>query len=163
MNIRPVNLDDAAKVAEIYNYYILNSPQTFETEALTEEEMQQRIVEITEKYPYLVAEDNGEIYGYAHATHFKFREAYEYSAEVLIYVKNEAKQRGIGTELYLKLFKELAETNIHTLIAGISLPNEASIRFHERLGFSKVAHFKEIGYKLGRWIDVGYWELINRL
>ena len=65
--------------------------------------------------------------------------------------------------MYLKLFRELAETDIHALIAGIPLPNEAGIRFHERLGFSKVAHFKEIGYKLGRWVDVGFWELINRI
>ncbi len=163
MNIRPATLNDAAQIAEIYNYYILNSHQTFETDPLTGEEMEKRIMEISEQYPYLVAEENDEIVGYAYAARFRFREAYKYSAEVSIYVKNETKQKGIGTEMYLKLFKELAETDIHALVAGISLPNEAGIRFHERLGFSKVAHFKEIGYKLGRWVDVGFWELINRI
>ena len=162
MNIRPVTQEDAAQVAEIYNYYIKNTHQTFETEALSADEMQARIAEIVEDYPYLVAEENGEIYGYAFAAQFKMRQAYEFSAEVSIYVKADAKQRGIGTLLYTKLFDELADTDIHTLIAGISLPNDTSIRFHEKKGFSKVAHFREVGYKLGRWIDVGYWELLNR-
>lgn len=161
MNIRPINLEDAAQIAEIYNYYILNTHQTFETEALSAEEMQRRVAEVSGKYPYLVAEENGEIYGYAYADRFKLRRAYAYSAEVSIYVKNEAKQKGIGTQLYEKLFEDLKETDIHAIMAGISLPNDASIKFHQKLGFSKVAHFREVGYKLGRWIDVGYWELIN--
>jgi L-amino acid N-acyltransferase YncA len=161
MNIRSVNLEDAAQIAEIYNYYIKNTHQTFETEALSADEMQTRISEISEDYPYLVAEEDGEIYGYAYAAQFKMRQAYEFSAEVSIYVKNDAKQKGIGTRLYEKLFEELKETDIHALIAGISLPNDPSVKFHQKLGFSKVAHFREVGYKLGRWVDVGYWELIN--
>lgn len=163
MNIRKVELDDAAQIAEVYNYYIQNTHQTFETEPLSADEMRERIAEIIEKYPYVVAEEDGEIWGYAYATQFKLRQAYAYSAEVSIYVKNAAKQKGIGTQLYEKLFDELAETNIHAMVAGISLPNDASVKFHEKLGFTKVAHFRQIGYKLGRWVDVGYWELINRL
>lgn len=163
MNIRKVDLEDAAQIAEVYNYYIQNTHQTFETEPLSAEEMRERIAEIVEKYPYVVAEEDGEIWGYAYATQFKLRQAYAYSAEVSIYVKNAAKQKGIGTRLYEKLFDELAETNIHAMVAGISLPNDASVKFHEKLGFTKVAHFRQIGYKLGRWVDVGYWELINRL
>ena len=161
MNIRPVNLADAAQIAEVYNYYIQKTHHTFETESLGAEEMQKRISEVTENYPYLVAEEYGEIYGYAYATQFKLRQAYAFSAEVSIYVKNAAKQKGIGTELYMQLFDELADTDIHAVFAGISLPNDASVRFHEKLGFSKVAHFREVGYKLGRWVDVGYWEFIN--
>jgi len=162
MEIRNANLTDAAQVAEIYNYYIKNTHQTFETESISAEEMRERIVEISQDFPFLVAEDDGEIYGYAYAAQFKLRQAYEYSAEVSIYVKNEAKQRGIGKLLYLKLFDLLSETDIHAIMAGIALPNEASVIFHEKLGFSKVAHFREVGYKLGRWIDVGYWEMFNR-
>lgn len=161
MSLRQVKLEDAAQIAQIYNFYIKNTHHTFETEPLSVDEMQQRIGEISGKYPYLVFEEDGEILGYAYAAQFKLRQAYAYSAEVSIYVKNEAKQRKIGTQLYVRLFDELAETNVHAIFAGIALPNDASIIFHERLGFEKVAHFKEVGYKLGRWIDVGYWEMIN--
>ena len=161
MNIRNVQPDDAAQIVEIYNYYIKNTHQTFETEPLSAEEMRERISEISENYPYLVAEEGGEIYGYAYATQFKMRQAYEFSAEVSIYVKADAKQKGIGTLIYDRLFEDLKETDIHAIIAGISLPNDGSVRFHEKLGFTKVAHFREVGYKLGRWVDVGYWELIN--
>ncbi len=161
MNIRNVNTEYEAKIAEIYNYYIKNTHQTFETEVLTADEMRERIDEITETYPYFVAEEDGKIYGYAYATQFKLRQAYEFSAEVSIYVKADEKQKGIGSQLYDRLFEELKETDIHAIIAGISLPNDGSVRFHEKLGFTKVAHFREVGYKLGRWVDVGYWELIN--
>ena len=163
MNIRTVNLNDAAQIAEIYNYYIQNTHHTFETEPLGVEEMQKRIGAVSEEYPYLVAEENGEIVGYAYAAQFKLRQAYAHSVEVSIYVRNEARQKGIGKALYAKLFDELAETSIHAIVAGIALPNDASVKFHERLGFEKVARFREIGYKLGRWIDVGYWEMLNRI
>jgi L-amino acid N-acyltransferase YncA len=161
MNIRNVNPNDAAQIAEIYNYYIKNTHQTFETEPLSAEDMRERIIEFSENYPYVVAEEDGRIYGYAFATQFKMRQAYEFSAEVSIYVNANEKQKGIGSLLYERLFEELRQTDIHALVAGISLPNDGSVRFHEKLGFEKVAHFKEVGYKLGRWVDVGYWELIN--
>lgn len=161
MNIRKANLTDAAQIAEIYNFYIKNTHQTFETEPLSADEMRTRISDISEDFPYLVAEENGTICGYAYAAQFKLRRAYEFSVEVSIYVKADAKQKGIGTQLYEKLFAELRETDFHAIIAGISLPNDASIRFHEKFGFEKVAHFREVGYKLGRWVDVGFWELIN--
>ena len=162
MNIRKANLEDAAQIADVYNYYVQNTHHTFETDPLSAEEMQRRIEEVTDNFPFLVSEDEGVIVGYAYATQFKLRQAYEYAAEVSIYVKNAAKKKGIGSLLYLQLFDELRESDVHAIIAGISLPNDASIRFHERLGFKKVAHFREVGYKLGRWIDVGYWELIQR-
>lgn len=162
MNIRSVKIEDAAQIAEIYNYYIKNTHHTFETEPLSAEEMGERIAEVTVNYPFLVAEDEGEIVGYAFADKFKYGEGYNYSVEVSIYVKNEAKKKGIGTRLYEDLFRTLRENNIHTIVAGIALPNDSSVRFHENRGFSKVAHFREIGYKLGRWIDVGYWQLFNR-
>ncbi len=162
MNIRRANSDDAGQIAEIYNFYILNTHHTFETEPLSAEEVRKRITEICENYPYLVAEENGEILGYVYATQFKLRQAYKHSVEASIYVKNQAKQKGIGSELYKKLLEELAETDVHAIMAGISLPNDASVKFHEKLGYEKVAHFKEVGYKLGRWVDVGFWEMLNR-
>lgn len=163
MNIRSANLTDAAQIAEIYNYYIQYTHQTFETEPLSAEDMRTRISEVLGNFPYVVAEENGEIFGYAYAAQFKLRRAYEFSVEVSIYVKNDTKQKGIGTQLYTQLFAELRDTDIHAIIAGISLPNDASIRFHEKFGFEKVAHFREVGYKLGRWVDVGFWELINTI
>lgn len=163
MNIRKAEPADAEKIAEIYNYYIQNTHHTFETDPLSADEMRARIAEVVEHYPFLVAEDDGEVCGYAYAAQFKMRQAYEYAVEVSIYVQNAAKQKGIGTSLYTRMFDELAETHAHAIIAGIALPNDSSVRFHERLGFTKVAHFREIGYKLGRWVDVGYWQMMNRL
>lgn len=163
MNIRKAELKDASQIADVYNYYVQQTHHTFETEPLGAEEMEKRIADVTEDYPFLVAEEDGVIVGYAYATQFKLRQAYEYASEVSIYVRNAAKQKGLGTQLYMQLFEELQETDIHAVVAGISLPNDASVCFHERLGFEKVAHFKEIGYKLGRWIDVGYWEKILRV
>jgi L-amino acid N-acyltransferase YncA len=163
MKIRDVKLEDAAQITEIYDYYILKTHHTFEVDALSPEESESRIKRVIEHYPFLVAEDDdGEILGYAFASQFKLLQAYEHTAEVWIYVKNAAKQKGVGTHLYMELFDKLSDINIHVMVAAIALPNDASIKFHERLGFAKVAHFKEIGYKLGRWIDVGYWQLINR-
>jgi phosphinothricin acetyltransferase len=160
MNIRQVELADAAQIAEIYNYYIENTHHTFETEAVGESEMRNRIGEITASHPYYVAEENGEIVAYAFATAYKSRCAYRSSAEVSVYVKNNIKQKGIGTRLYDELLTVLRQTNVHAIIAGIALPNEASTRLHEKFGFEKVAHFREIGFKFGEWIDVGYWELL---
>jgi len=162
MNIRSVKSADAAQIADIYNYYILNTHHTFEAEALSVEEMEKRIVESSEDYPYLVAEFDGLIQGYVYAAQFKLRQAYKHSVEVSIYVRNQAKQKGIGSELYKILLEELAETDVHALMAGISLPNDSSVRFHEKLGYEKVAHFREVGYKLGRWVDVGFWEMLNK-
>ncbi len=162
MNIRKVELEDSAQIADIYNYYISNTHHTFETEVLSGEEMRERIGETYETYPYLVAESNGEIQGYVYAAQFKLRQAYQYSVEVSVYVRNQSKQKGIGSEIYRKLFEILKETNIHALVAGISLPIYASVKFHEKLGYEKVAHFKEVGYKLGRWVDVGFWQMMNK-
>ena len=161
MEIRKIELDDADQIAELYNYYILKTHHTFETEPLRGIDMHSRMEKIPEQFPFLVAEEGGTILGYAYATQFKLREAYKYAAEVSVYVKNDSKQKGVGSRLYEDLFEKFEDTNIHAIIAGISLPNEPSIKFHEKLGFKKVAHFKEVGYKLGRWVDVGYWELLN--
>ncbi|HEX8639512.1 MAG TPA: arsinothricin resistance N-acetyltransferase ArsN1 family B [Pyrinomonadaceae bacterium] len=160
MNIQQVKLSDASQIAEIYNYYIENTHHTFETEAIDESEMRSRINEIIEKYPYYVGKENGEIIGYAYAAPYKSRCAYRSSAEVSVYVKNDVQQKGIGTRLYEKLMTELLQTDVHAVIAGIALPNDASVRLHEKFGFEKVAHFREVGWKFGHWIDVGYWELL---
>ncbi|MEZ5307325.1 MAG: arsinothricin resistance N-acetyltransferase ArsN1 family B [Pyrinomonadaceae bacterium] len=159
--IREATPEDAKEIAEIYNHYVLNTHTTFETEPLSEEMMAARIITVKKRFPFLVAETDGVVVGYAYAVRFKLREAYEHSVEVSIYVRNDAKSRGIGSSLYSELFDLLEDTAVHAIIAGIALPNDSSVSFHERLGFEKVAHFREVGYKLGRWIDVGYWERFN--
>jgi L-amino acid N-acyltransferase YncA len=163
MIVRKVSIEDAAQIAAIYNFYVLNTHHTFETDAVTVEEMRRRIKEISENYPYLAAEENNEIFGYACAAQYKSRRAYKHSAEVSVYVKKDLKQKGIGKTLYEKLLEAIrAQTDIRAVIAGIALPNDASVKLHENFGFEKVAHFREVGFKLDEWIDVGYWELINK-
>jgi phosphinothricin acetyltransferase len=161
MDVRKAKLEDSKQITEIYNYYVENSHSTFETNPLEIVEMKMRIAETIENYPFFVCEENGEILGYAHAAQYKSRCAYKNSVEVSVYVKNGTNGKGIGTLLYEKLFEKLTRMDVHAIIAGIALPNEASIKLHEKFGFEKVAHFREIGFKFGNWIDVGYWELIS--
>ena len=162
MKIRAADLKDAATIAEIYNFYIENSHATFEIEIVTEEEMRRRVSEILKNYPFLVCEENREIIGYAFVSPYKKRAAYRHSVEISVYIKNGMGGKSVGTILYQNLFSELKEKPIHAIIAGISLPNEASVNLHEKFGFEKVAHFREVGFKFGRWIDVGYWEKIQK-
>jgi phosphinothricin acetyltransferase len=145
MNIRKVETQDTTQITEIYNFYIENTHHSFEIEPVKPDEMQQRISAFSENYPYLVAEETGKIVAFAFASCFKPRSAYKYSAEVSVYVKKDLKQKGIGTKLYDKLFAELAKMDVHAIIAGISLPNDASVKLHEKFGMEKVAHFREVG------------------
>lgn len=163
MNIRSVNFADAAPVAEIYNHYIETSHATFELETIDSSEMENRIREtFGREFPFFVSEEVGEITGYAYGRQFRPRRAYLHSIEVSVYIKNGWERKGIGAQLYERLLPEILQKDFHAIIAGISLPNEASIRLHEKFGFEKVAHFREVGFKFERWIDVGYWELLNK-
>lgn len=159
--IRPTHSSDAARIADIYNYYIANTVVTFEENPITALDIQVRIEETkAEGLPWLVAEDRGGIIGYAYASKWKDRCAYRYSVEVTVYLSHSVTARGWGTLLYQSLFAELEQQSIHAAIGGISLPNEASVALHEKLGMEKVAHFKEVGFKFGQWVDVGYWQTI---
>ncbi len=124
--------------------------------------MQSRIKMIIKNYPYLVCEENDDIIGYAYAAQYKPRSAYKHSVEVSVYVKSNLKRKGIGKILYERLFDELSKTDIHAIIAGIALPNQASTKLHENFGFKKIAHFREVGWKFNKWIDVAYWKLLNQ-
>jgi phosphinothricin acetyltransferase len=158
--IRDITVNDAAQICEIYNYYILNTIITFEESIVSEQEMMLRIEETIKKLPWIVFEKKGEIHGYAYASEWKSRCAYKYSLESTVYLKNGLEGNGIGSQLYDELIKKIRDKKYHAVIGGISLPNEASIALHEKFGFEKIAHFKEVGYKFNSWIDVGYWELI---
>jgi L-amino acid N-acyltransferase YncA len=121
--------------------------------------MSERIQEVTSNsLPWLVAEQAQQIVGYAFAGKWKGRYAYRYSVESSVYLDPAYTGQGVGTQLYRALLAVLQERSIHVVIGGIALPNAASVALHERLGFTQVAHFREVGYKFGQWIDVGYWQ-----
>ncbi|MBD0401581.1 arsinothricin resistance N-acetyltransferase ArsN1 family B [Flammeovirga sp. EKP202] len=158
--IREITLNDAQAVADIYNYYIENTVVTFEETAVSAEEIKQRILAKREDLPWIVFEKEGVVVGYAYASEWKSRCAYKFSIESTVYLKNTNLKEGIGTLLYTELIDRIKKTNVHAIIGGIALPNDGSTRLHEKLGFEKVAQFREVGYKFDQWIDVGYWELI---
>lgn len=161
--IRPVTPHDAAAICGIYNHYVENTTISFEEAPLSQTEMEERIRTISAKFPYIVHEDeSGEINGFAYINKWRERSAYHRSAEISIYIKDGFQGKGLGTTLMDKLIGETRKTGIHALVAGITIPNHNSIALHEKFGFEKIGHFKEIGQKFGRWIDVGYWELILR-
>lgn len=158
--IRQATECDAAELANIYNYYILNSCITFETDEITAQDMAQRISDgDSDSLPWLVAETAGDILGYAYASKWKGRCAYRYAVEATIYLSDRHTGCGIGSLLYPALIDAIRACSMHTVIAGIALPNDSSIRLHERLGFKKVGHFEQVGFKHDQWIDVGYWQL----
>ncbi len=156
--IRTVQKIDAEAICRIYNPYILNSTITFEEQPVSIEEMTSRIEETTSALPWLVEEEAGRIRGYAYASKWKGRCAYRYAVESTVYLDPSATGHGLGSSLYRDLLECLRQKGLHTVIGGIALPNPASVALHEHFGMTKVAHFKEVGFKLGRWIDVGYWE-----
>lgn len=161
MKVRNSTSDDAAEIAYIYNHYIATSHVTFETEPVSGDEMKQRMMDLTaDGYPFLVIEDAGELLAYTYAHPFRERAAYRHLAEVSIYVRPGALESGIGSELYSVLIERLREGGFHSVIAGISLPNEASIGLHEKFGFKKAGHLVHAGSKFDRWIDVGLWQLL---
>ena len=149
---------DAEAVCAIYNHYVTDTIVTFEEQPVTPAEMQARIVAVLEKFPWLVSEHDGAITGYAYASPWKTRIGYRFTAETSIYLAPAHAGRGLGTALYANLLVNLRARNVHCVIGGAALPNPASVALHEKLGFAKVAHFRENGFKFGRWIDVAYWQ-----
>ncbi|MBL7930499.1 MAG: N-acetyltransferase [Bacteroidia bacterium] len=158
--IRIATPNDAQRIAEIYNYYITNTTVTFEEEPVSAEIMKERISEVQQEYPWLVYEKEGRVVAYAYAGAWKSRCAYRYSVETSVYLEHGLAGKGIGSELYKELLSHLQGLNLHGIIGGIALPNEACIALHEKFGFEKVAHFKEVGHKFNKWIDVTYYEKI---
>ncbi|MCD8193732.1 MAG: N-acetyltransferase family protein, partial [Tannerellaceae bacterium] len=157
----PIRIEDAAAICRIYNYYIEYTSVSFEVEPVSVEKMQERIQSfIAGGYPYFVAEENGRIVGFANIHRWKERYAYKCTYEVTIYLDHTCKRKRYGTKLYEYLFERIDRNTVHTLIAGITIPNDASIKLHEKFGFCQVAHYKEVGCKFGEWHDVGSWQLI---
>ena len=158
--IREATEKDAVAITEIYNYYILKTVTTFEEDEVTEADFRERINNVQKSgFSWLVAIENEQVIGYAYSSKWKDRTAYLKTAEVSVYLSHTVKSKGWGTKLYGALFSNLEGKDIHTVIGGITLPNLASVAIHEKFGMEKVAHFKEVGYKFGEWLDVGYWQV----
>ncbi len=157
--IRKVGISDSKQIAIIYNHYIKNTVITFEEASVTEIEIGRRIEETnSNKLPWLVAEEGGQIVGYAYASKWKGRCAYRFSVEITVYLSPTKTHNGWGTKLYSELFEQLKGLKVHSVIGGIALPNPGSIALHEKFGMEQVALFKEVGFKFSNWVDVGYWQ-----
>lgn len=157
--IRDVKPSDASTIANIYNHYILQTSVTFEETAVDAPDIVNRIAETqSENLPWVVAELDENIIGYAYASKWKGRCAYRYSVEVTVYLSPDHTGKGAGSQLYTALFAQLKSLGYHVVIGGITLPNAPSIALHEKFGMEKSGHFKEVGFKFGKWTDVGYWQ-----
>ena len=158
--IRDAKSSDATAIAEIYNYYVQNSVATFEEDTIEAIDFVDRICRVQEAgHSWLVAENAGQIIGYAYSSNWQERAAYKHTVEVTAYLSHKVNGRGWGTQLYTELFSRLRARSTHIVIAGITLPNPSSVALHEKFGMEQVAHFNQVGFKFGRWLDVGYWQV----
>ena len=160
MNVRDALPADAPAIAAIYNHYIANTTVSFEEDAVDSDVMAGRIADVQAgALPWIVISVGGVPVGYAYATKWRVRHAYRYSVETSVYLDKDAGGQGYGAALYEALIARLRACGCHLAIGGIAQPNPASVALHQKFGFRKVAHFSEVGFKFGRWVDVGYWEL----
>lgn len=156
MLIRPVTPNDAGALLDIYRPYIERSTFTFETEVPAIDDFRQRIEHYTANYPWLVAEADEQVIGYAYASRHRERTAYQWCVESSVYVKDEFHGCGIALKLYDALFDLLSRSGYVNVYAGITLPNPASYSFHLKAGFKPVGVYEKIGFKLGQWCDVAW-------
>lgn len=159
MHLRIASESDAPGILAVYAPYIENTSFTFETEVPSISDFTERIKTYMVNWPWLVCEMNGTIVGYAYATRHRERTAYQWCVESSIYVHDKFQKKGIATALYTALFEILAKQGLRNVYAVINLPNEKSVAFHEGLGFIYFATYEKVGYKLGRWKNVGWWRL----
>jgi L-amino acid N-acyltransferase YncA len=150
---------DAAACAAIYAPHVDASATSFEEAVPDAADMEARIARTQATHPWLVAEEGGDVAGYAYGCPHRSRAAYRWATDVAVYVGERHRRRGLGLALYEELIERLRRQRFQVACAGITLPNEASVRLHERLGFRPVGVYRRIGWKAGAWRDVGWWEL----
>jgi phosphinothricin acetyltransferase len=155
--IRVARVDDATQVLEIYAPNVTDEYISFELEAPTLDEMRARIAKTLPTHPWLVHEESGRIAGFAYASRHRDRAAYQWATDVSCYVRVEARGRGIGKALYEQLLLLLEGQGFRNAYAGIALPNDASVKLHESVGFAAIGIYRGVGYKKGAWRDVGWW------
>jgi L-amino acid N-acyltransferase YncA len=159
IDVRVARREDASAALDIYTPHILQTAFTFETEVPSVEEFRLRIEKYLQKYPWLIAEIDGQVAGYVYGSVHREREAYQWTCECSVYIHDDFKGYGIGTELYEALFEILKLQGFRNVYAGITIPNEASEKLHRKLGFEKFAEYEKIGCKFGKWHSVGWWRL----
>lgn len=157
--IRPVTLADVQAICDLYNYYVEHTAVTFEEDLISLDEMADRIKTISSKFPYIVYEEDGQVVGFAYGNTWRVRKAYRFSCETSIYLKHDHQGRGLGEQLYVELISLLKAQGMHLIVGGLTLPNDRSVRLHEKLGFLPAGRFKEAGWKFNQWRDVGFWQL----
>ena len=159
--IRSASHSDAPQIAAIYDPYVVGASISFEEQLVSFQGIEQRMTEIGDaSLPYLVLENaQSAVIGYAYASKWKGPRAYNFTVETSIYLAESAAGKGLGAQLYRALLDQLRAKKVQVAIAGIALPNKTSIALHEKLGFERAAHFREVDFKSEKWIDVGYWQL----
>jgi phosphinothricin acetyltransferase len=157
--IRPAREGDAPALSAIYALSVVDSPISFELVPPSAEEMVRRLQAVRQTGPWLVCEEAGEVIGFAYGTRHRERAAYRWSADASVYLDADHRRMGVGSLLYRTLFEVLRRQGYKAAHAGITLPNAASVTLHERCGFRLVGVFPKVGWKLGRWHDVGWWQL----
>jgi L-amino acid N-acyltransferase YncA len=158
-SIRLATPADAKGILDIYAPYIMNTSFTFETEVPSIEDFAERIKTYLNIWPWLVCEIDGVIAGYAYATRHRERTAYQWCVESSVYVHEGFQKKGIAGSLYTSLFEILKKQGFRNVYAVINLPNDKSVTFHESCGFAYFATYEKVGYKLGKWKNVGWWKL----
>jgi phosphinothricin acetyltransferase len=158
MRIRLATEPDAVAVLAIYAPIVEATATSFEVISPTVPEMAARIVDRQPAYPWLVAEEAGSVTGYAYAGPFAARASYGWSVETSVYLAQDSRGKGIGRALYVALFELLTAQGYRRVMAGVALPNPASVALHEKLGFTPVGVYRNVGWKLGAWRDVGWWQ-----
>lgn len=160
MNVRLATAADAEAVHAIYAPVVAQTPVSFEVEPPTVDEMRRRIETTLPMFPWLVGEDaQGRVNGYVYAGRHQQRAAYQWSVDVTVYIRADARRQGVGRRLYGVLLPLLRELGYCQAYAGITQPNAGSVGLHEAMGFTRVGLFEAAGFKHGRWHDVGYWQL----
>jgi L-amino acid N-acyltransferase YncA len=158
IHIRSARPDDGAAFASIYAPFVNDSAVSFEEKAPSAREMTDRILAITRTYPWLALERYGEVIGYAYGRLFRERAAYRWTVETTIYLRQDARGLGFGTALYARLIDVLVERGYQTAMAGITLPNDASVALHRSCGYVPAGILRHVGYKQGAWHDVAWWQ-----
>jgi phosphinothricin acetyltransferase len=157
--LRDARPADAPALADIYNHYVETTVATFEVDAVSPATMAERIAAVqAQELPWLVLASAEGTAGYAYASAWKPRAAYARTVESTVYVAPGMSRRGFGRRLGAALLERLRAAGVHAVLAGVALPNAASVAMHEALGYRHVATLREVGFKHGRWVDVGYWQ-----